>query len=369
MSTTHKKLQPILIALATALAVSLAGPISAQDAPKNVTVQSLVQPISNPWVANNVRFQEEVAEALGITLNVVADGGNDDTHVAAMRSMIAAQPDGILFDPISEAAGRQDAKLLEENQMIGVTEDRLVVPNIADYQGDFLRAQVTQNNEEWGYRTMQNLAESGATKILLLMPPHGILTLEQLWAGSLKYVAEHPEITIVEESWEGPQTRETSIRAMQRFMIKYTPGEDFDGVIGIGSTAALAARYVLEQAGQADKVKIVTADDDVDVMAALKNDALVTTLGAHWMNGGFGMIVLYDILNGHAPLTNQPEFHLIQVNSDMADKYAARFLWGEESPLTPDEIRSLSLTYNPDANLPDFMANLWKKWDSESRGF
>jgi ABC-type sugar transport system substrate-binding protein len=359
----------IAAAVNAMLVAGLGAAVHAGETPKRVSVESLVQPIDNPWVANNVRFQKEVAAALGIDPNTVSDSGNDDSNVAAMRTMIAASPDGILFDPIGEAAAKQDARLLEENKIVGVTEDRLVVPHIQDYKGNFMQAQVTQDNVEWGYRTMQNLAQAGATRILLFMPPHGILTLEQLWTGAKKYVAEHPEIKVVEESWEGPQNRETAVHVMQRFLVKYTPGQDFDGILAIGSTAALGARYVLEQAKVADKVKIVTADDDPDVMKALKSDALVTTLGAHWMNGGFGLIVLYDILHGHKPLNAQPQFHLIQINSRTANAYADRFLWGKESPLTAEEIRSLSLTYDPKANLPDFMENLWRRWSTAGRGF
>lgn len=365
-SMAHRFAMGVMAAIAVTAFGSIA--VYADDAPKHVKIQSLVQPIDNPWVANNVRFQKEVAAALGIDLQIVNDQGTDDSDVAAMRAMIAASPDDILFDPIGQAAAKQDAQLLEQNKMIGVTEDRLVVPNISEYKGEYLKAQVTQDNVEWGYRTMQNLVAAGGTKILLMMPPHGILTLEELWKGAKKYLQEHPEVRVVEESWEGPQNRETGMRVIQRFLVKYTPGKDFDGVFAIGSIAALAVRYVLEQSGAADKVKIVTADDDPDVMKALKTGGLVTTLGAHWMNGGFGLIVLYDILNGHAPLNPQPQFHLIQIDTKNADAYQDRFLWRKGSPLTADEIRSLSLTYNPKANLPDFMANLWQRWSTESLG-
>jgi ABC-type sugar transport system substrate-binding protein len=358
------------VAISTAALFIVSTALSADNPPKRVKIQSMVQPIDNPWVANNVRFQKEVASALGIDLTVVSDSGTDDSNVATMRAMIAASPDGILFDPISEAAARQDAKLLEQNQVIGVTEDRLVVPDISQYRGgDYLKAQVTQDNIEWGYRTMDNLGKSGAKKILVILPPHGILTVEAIWQGAKKYLAEHPEMKVVEESWDS-QSREKAIQVMQRFLVKYKPGEDFDGVLAIGSTMALGARYVLDQAGfGGDKVKVVTADDDPDVMKALKSGGLVTTLGSHWMNGGFGLIVLYDILQGHVPQSRQPQFHLIQIGKETADAYQDRFLWGKGSPLSPDEIRSLSLTYNPKANLPDFMANLWQKWMTPSRGF
>ena len=356
-----------LLSIAAAFALVVA--VSEASAQERVTIESLLQPIDNPWVANNVRFQKEVAEALGIDLNIVSDKGTDESNVAAMRALIAANPDGILFDPISEAAGRADARLLEQNKMIGVTQDRLVVPHISEYEGEYLKAQVTQDNLEWGYRTMKNLVEAGATKILIIFPPHGILTLEMIREGYEDYLKDHPEVTIVDQSWSAPQTRETAVQVMQRFLVKYTPGEDFDGVLAIGSTMALGAQYVLEQEGAHEKVKVMTADDDADVMKALQTNRLVTTLGAHWMNGGFGLIVLYDILNGHEPLSRQPQFHLIQVDSETADAYAARFL-DEESPiLTTEEIRSLSLTYNPDADLPEFMANLWQRWHTESRGF
>jgi ABC-type sugar transport system substrate-binding protein len=367
MTNTFANLSRSLAASALAgllLASVAATSLAAAEAPKRVSVQSLVQPLDNPWVVNNVRFQKEVAAALGIDLKVVSDSGTDDSNVAAMRAMIAAQPDGILFDPIGEAAAKEDARLLEQNKEIGVTEDRLVVPNMADYKGEYLKAQVTQDNQEWGYRTMQNLANAGAKKVLVILPPHGILTVEEIWMGAKKYLAEHPEIKIVEESWDS-QSREKAIQVMQRFLVKYKPGVDFDGVIAIGSTMALGARFVLDQSGAGDKVKIITADDDVDVMKALKSGGLVTTLGGHWMNGGFGLIVLYDILQGHAPLSKQPEFHLIQGDGKTADAYADRFLWRKGSPLTPDQIRSLSLTYNPKANLPDFMATLWQHWAAQ----
>ncbi len=334
---------------------------------KRPTIVSLVQPLNNPWVSNNVRLQKEVAEALGIELQVTSDNGTDESNVAALRAMIAARPDGILFYPISEAAGLQDARLVEENKLVSVVQDRLAVPNISNYQGEYLKAQVTEGGPEWGYRTMQNLVDSGAKRIVTIMPPHGILVVEQMWKGAQEYLKEHPDVKLVEESWES-NNREAAIQAMQRYLAKYTPGTDFDGVFGIGSIMGLGALFALERAGANDKVKVITADDDPDVMQALKSGGLVATLGGHWMVGGFGLIVLYDSLNGHAPLERQPVFHLIQIDAKTADAYQARFLWGKESPFTADELRSLSLSYNPKANLPKTMANLWQTWSTQNRG-
>ncbi|MBV8967848.1 MAG: hypothetical protein JO331_02165 [Verrucomicrobia bacterium] len=85
-----------------------------------------------------------VAGALGIDLTVTTDKGSEDSNVSTMQSLMAQQPDGILFDPITQAAGRADARLLEDAKIPGVAEDRLVVPGIKDYTGKFLIAELRE---------------------------------------------------------------------------------------------------------------------------------------------------------------------------------------------------------------------------------
>lgn len=148
-------------------------------APKELTITSLVQPTDNPWVVNNVRFQEAVAEALGIELTVVSDEGTEDSNIAAMQGLVALQPDGILFDPITQPAGVRDAALLEEAQIPGCTEDRLVLDDIEDYEGNYLVCAVTQDNMHWGYQMMMSLIDQGATKIVAIMDPKGVITVEE----------------------------------------------------------------------------------------------------------------------------------------------------------------------------------------------
>jgi ABC-type sugar transport system substrate-binding protein len=361
--TAHRNVITIVIGLALCITAGCGTSGGGGGQNKQLVIASLLQPTDNPWVQNNVRFQQDVARALGVKLIIASDQGTDESNVATMRSLIAKNPDGILFDPISEAAAKQDAALLEQYHIPGVTEDRLVVHNISDYQGQFLQAQVTQSNTTWGYNTMTSLIKSGATKIATILPPHGILTVEELWVGAKKALSEHPEVTLVQESWV-TQNRDSAVKTEQQYLTKYRPGQ-IDGLFAIGSTMALGASYANKQAGRTD-IKVATADDDPDVIQALKTGELVATYGTHWTNGGWGLIVLYDYLKGHKPLTRQPTFNLFNINKDNADAYAARFLKGE--PLTDKEIQTLSLANNSKANLPDFLANFYLRWTDANRG-
>jgi ABC-type sugar transport system substrate-binding protein len=350
----------IFAAAVCATAYVIASTVSAAAAePKKVTIASLVQPLDNPWVVNNVSFQKLVAKALSIELTVISDKGTEDSNIAALQGLIAQRPDGILFDPITQAAGRADAKALEEARIPGVAEDRLVVSDIKDYRGKFLVAQVTQSNEQWGHDMMMALLDQGAKNIVAIMPPRGVTTVEAAWKGALRATAEHPGVKVLQETWQ-PQSRENAMATMERYLARFAPGE-VDGCWCIGSTVGLGALQAIKQAGRQNEIKVSTADDDDSVIAAIKDGSLPSTLGGHWMNGGFGLIVLYDYLNGHPPLLPQPQFNLIAVNKTNADAYAKRFLHGE--PFSADELRAMSLTYNPHANIAEAMKTIGATWN------
>jgi ABC-type sugar transport system substrate-binding protein len=321
------------------------------------TIASLVQPLDNPWVVDNVRFQKEVAKALGINLIVATDNGTEDSNIAAMQSLIARKPDAILFDPITQTAGREDARLLEQAGIPGATEDRLVVPDIRQYRGSQLIAQVTQNNRQWGYDMMMSLVNQGSRKAVAIMDPHGVTTVEEAWSGARQAAAQHG-VRVLQQSWQ-PKSRENAISTMNAYLARYPRGQ-VDGCWCIGSTVGLGALYAAQQAGREKEIKISTADDDKFIIRAIQRGQLTSTLGGHWMNGGFGLIVLYDYLKGKQPLQRQPQFNLITIDRAHAARYARQFLDGP--PFTDDQIRALSQAYDPKADLPQVMQTLHQTW-------
>jgi len=334
-------------------------PVSEEPEQEPLKVVSLVQPLDNPRVVNNVRFQKAVAEALGIELTVITDEGTEDSNIAAMERAIAMNPDAILFDPITTPAGVRDAALLEENQIPGCTQDRLVLVDINDYTGDYLICAATIDTKMWGYNMMNALISQGATKIAAIMDPKGVLTVEQAWEGALQIVEENPGVEILQESWQ-QKGREQGMETMERYLATYGSGE-IDGVYVFGSTTGLGALYAIEQADRADEVMVSTCDIDEDVAQLIKEGRLGSSAGAHWMLGGFGLIMLHDYMHGFEPIERQPAFPLIVVTQSNVDKYVEAFLNG--LPYTEEEIRQLSKVYNPDANVVDELENLYLTWD------
>ena len=136
---------------------------------KDLVIADLGQPETNPWVINRRRFERCVAEALNVELIEAGDENSEEKHVSQAESLIARQPDGLIFNPLTSPAGVQVARLLEEHQIPGVAVGRLVVSNYdKEYDGKYFIAQVTQNNQTWGESIAQAVIDAGHKKVAMI---------------------------------------------------------------------------------------------------------------------------------------------------------------------------------------------------------
>jgi ABC-type sugar transport system substrate-binding protein len=328
-------------------------------------IGSVIQSLQNPWDANNVKFQKAVAAALGINLKVVPDQLTDESNEAATQNLIAAGVKGLVIDPFSQASGLADAHYAEQDKVPFVDQDREFEPNIYNYKGKELIAQSTDAAQTSGYEIMSSLIKEGATKIVLLFPPHGNSVVESGFLGVEQAVKQHPGVSIVAQEWT-TQTYNNAVSTMQELLLKYKPGQ-INGVFGIGGTMAQGALYAINQAHRTSQFHVATWDDFGAIIKAIQNGTMVETQGGAWLEGGFMLIALYDYLHGHAPLNRQPLFTQIDVTKSNAAAYNSEFLQTGD-PLTAAQIRALSLTYNPKANLPKFIENFHSTWQQPNRG-
>jgi ABC-type sugar transport system substrate-binding protein len=329
-----------------------------------MAIGSVVQSLQNPWVVNDVRFQNAVAKALGIKLHVVPDDLTDQSNEAATQNLIAAGVKGVDLDPFSQASGLADAHNLEQYHVPFVDEDREFVTNINDYKGKELVAESTDAAETSGYVIASSLIHQGATRIVTIFPPKGNTVVEAGMVGVQKAVAAHPGVKIVQQEWVN-QTYNTAVTTMQQLLEKYKPGQ-INGVFGIGATMALGAAYAIDQAGRTSQFHIATWDDTPQAIQDIQKGTFVETQGGAWLEGGFMLIALYDYLHGHTLSNRQPVYTQINVNKSNAAQYNREFINGV--PLTAPQIRCLSLTYNPSANLPKFVETFSQNWQKPNDG-
>lgn len=346
--------------LAAAAVFPLAGAAFADGhARTDLVIADLGQPETNPWVINRHRFERCVADALSVELREFDDQNSEEQHVAQAESIIASQPDGLIFNPLTSPAGIQVARLLEDNDIPGVAVGRLVVSNYdTDYEGEDFIAQVTQNNTTWGEAIGQAVVDLGHKKVAMIWNQKGVTSAEEIWAGVQSVLDQHDDVTLLAEAWDR-LNRENGQKYAEQFIARFAPGE-IDAIIVLGAVAGLGSQFAADQAGR-DDIAIVTTDIDEQVAQFIKTGKLAFSIGGHWMVGGFGLVQLYDYLHGHPVEDTQPLFSLISVTAENVDTYANGLLNG--CILSPDDIRSLSRVHNPDADLPGFIDNFSKNWE------
>jgi ABC-type sugar transport system substrate-binding protein len=329
-----------------------------------VKIGSVVQSLQNPWVDNDVRFQKAVAKALGINLVVAADNLTDESNEQVTQNLIADGVKGVDLDPFSQASGIADSHYMEQYHVPFVDEDREFDTDINDYQGKEFVAQSTDAAQHSGFVIATSLIDQGATRIVTIFPPKGNTVVEAGMVGVMQAIAQHPGVKLVQQEWVN-QTYNTAVTTMQQLLTKYKPGQ-INGVFGIGATMALGAAYAIQQAGRSSQFHLATWDDTPQAIQDIQNGTLVETQGGAWLEGGFMLIALYDYLHGHKPLNRQPLYTQITVNKATAALYNREFINGV--PLTASQIRCLSLTYNPKANLPQFIEDFADNWQKPNAG-
>jgi ABC-type sugar transport system substrate-binding protein len=351
-----RTLQTILVSAAL---LQLSGEVMAEDAKirTDLVIADLGQPETNPWVINRHRFEGCVADALGVELKEFDDQNSEEKHVAQAESIIASQPDGLIFNPLTAPAGIQVARLLEENDIPGVAVGRLVVSNYDnDYKGEDFVAQVTQNNATWGEAMGRATVELGYKKVAMIWTQKGNISATEIWEGVAREL-EVGGVEVVAESWD-VLSRENGQKYAEQYIARFAPGE-VDAFIVIGAVAGLGSKFAIDQAGRED-IAVITTDIDEQVAQFIKEGELEFSIGGHWMVGGFGLIQLYDYLHGHPVTDTQPQVGLIPVTSENVETYANSLLKG--CILSPETIRSLSKVHNPDANLSEFINNWQANW-------
>jgi ABC-type sugar transport system substrate-binding protein len=327
---------------------------------KQIVIADLGQPETNPWVINRKRFERSVAEALGIKLVEADDQNSEEKHVNQAESLIASQPDGLIFNPLTSPAGIQVARLLERNAIPGIAVGRLVVSDYSkDYDGEYFLSQVTQNNKSWGAGIANHAVESGYKKVAMIWNQKGVTSAEEIWKGALEVFENNPQIEVVAESWDR-LTRENGQKLTEQYIARFQPGE-LDAIIVLGAVAGLGSQFALEQADRED-IAVITTDIDEQVAQFIKDGKLDFSIGGHWMVGGFGLIQLFDYINGFPIENTQPLFTLISVDESNVDLYEKCMLQGDI--LSSEDIRNLSRVYNPDADLAGFINDFSNNWES-----
>ncbi len=313
----------------------------AQDAPMTIGVS--YPTANNAFWTRYTDFMSQVAEGLGIELILVDAENNEEKQVADVESLISQGVSGLVVTPQSTAVAPQLLRIAEDAGVPVMFTDRFPGIEPEDYEGESYVGFIGPNDEQAGYDIATHLiVNEGKTNLVGLGGLPGSSVAEGRRAGLERAVEEHGA-TLVQYEGIG-ETREIGLQTMESILSAHPSGE-IDAVWGYNDELALGALKAAQNAGRAEELAIGGMDLNEDAVNAIKAGELAFSTGGHWLQGGFGLITLYDALNGVEPAERVIKLDLLGVDQSNVDQFLDEFV---NNPPSYD-IPNLSRANNPDA--------------------
>lgn len=327
----------------TAAPEATEAPVTPTEAPAQTIVIGYSFPTANnEFWGNSLTYMQEAATALGIELK--ADDCNNDQaeQLNDVESMISSGIQGLVLAPQDASVCAGITASCKAKGIPVVIVDRW--PGDELKAGDDYIAFIGPNDIEAGYQIAMSLINGGCTKLVGIGGFQNTSVAEGRKAGLDKALAEHPEVELLQYEWAGENwdVGDATFRNMLQ------ANKDLDGVWCYNDSLALAAVNVAKENDLLGKVKVGGMDLLGPAVDSMKAGELWFSTGGHYLQSAFGMVVVYDAING-IEYTGEPRIslNLLNVSQDNLDKFVAKYQSGGE----PIDWKNLSKVNNPDAKV------------------
>jgi ABC-type sugar transport system substrate-binding protein len=315
--------------------------VAAQD--EELTIGVSYPTANNAFWTRYTDFMTQVADALGVTLILVDANNNEEKQVADVESLISQGVNGLVVTPQSTAVAPQLLRIAEDAGVPVMFTDRFPGMTPEEYEGESYVGFIGPNDEQAGYDIATHLiVNEGRTNLVGLGGLPGSSVAEGRRAGLERAVEEHGANLV---QYEGVgETREIGLETMESLLSAHPSGE-IDAVWGYNDELALGALQAAKNAGRAEELAIGGMDLNEDAVNAIQAGELAFSTGGHWLQGGFGLITLYDAMQGVDPAERIIQLDLLGVDASNVEQFLEEFV---NNPPSYD-IPNLSRANNPDA--------------------
>lgn len=310
---------------------------------KKITVGVSVPTLANPFWENYVSFQKQVAAALDIDLVIVDANNREDKQLSDIESLIARGVDGIVFTPQTASVAPAVLAKAEKAGIPVMVTDRWPGMAPSEYKGKAYIAFVGPDDVQAGYDIAKALYDAGCRSIVAIHGFQGNSVTEGRKKGLHDFLAQHKDMKLLREQHIG-ELREQGMQVAESYLSAFKPGE-IDGIWCYNDDLAMGAVQAAKNAGRLSGIKVAGMDLNPTAIQAIKAGDYLFSTGGHWLQGGFGLIMLYDAINGHKPEEGVVKLKLMGVTKETVQKFLDQYI---NNPPQYD-FKSLSKTFNPNA--------------------
>jgi ABC-type sugar transport system substrate-binding protein len=344
------------IKIAIVAAVALCGLGSIARAADEPTVGVIVPTLDSEFWNRYVAFTKTGAEQLGVKLVILNADNKPDNMVQFTQDLVARKVDGIISVGYWSSAPPTIAFAKRANIPVVITDS---YPDFAPQSAKAPNyiAFVGPSDLDAGYHMGKALlagltpGPDGKKVIGVVNGTPGTSVAIDRRKGLTQAIQEEgaDKVTIVGEV-EGNFTRD---QAQSAFEALYQGHPETKGVFAANDPMAMGVIAALERAGKTPgkDVLVVGMDLNDSNVVAMKAGKQLFDIGGHWLQGGIGLLIMYDYLHGIKIPADQANFKLKLLPMTQADvpRFEKDFPGGQPN----FDFKAHSKVYNKDAPAPD----------------
>lgn len=306
--------------------------------------------LANPFWQRYVGFVNSVAQQLNVKVNIVDCQNQEAKQLQDIENLIASGVNGLIVTPQTAQVGPSIIQRARKANIPIAITDRWPGIDPTKYDWDGFVGFIGPDDQDTGYKIAKALMDLGMKSLVGICGVHGASVAEGRFAGLDKAVKENASVKLLDVQWVG-ETSDLGMQTMENYRSAY--GAKVQGVWCYNDALATGAIKAIRDAGKSDQllsrtIAVAGMDLNPDAVDLIKQGYYYTSFGGHWLQGGFGLIMLYDYMNGKPP---EPQYRvvrlkLMQVNKDNVGKFQAQFI---DNPPAIDA-RKLSRALNPSAS-------------------
>lgn len=275
---------------------------------------------NNEFWSNALSQINTAAEQFGVKL--LADDANNkqEEQISDVQNMLASGIQGLILAP-------QDASVVPG--ILSAAKAQNVPVVIVDrYPGDDVKAGtdyvgfIGPNDEAAGYSIATSLIEGGAKSIVALGGFDGTSVAEGRKKGLEKAIAENPDVKLLQYLAAG-ENMDQGTQAMTN-LLQAQPS--LDGVWCYNDSLALASVDVLKAKGKIPAVKVGGMDLLSPAIKSMQAKELWFSTGGHYMQSAFGLVWVFDAINGKTPSTNMVQIDTLDIDQTTVEQFVKKYV-------------------------------------------
>ena len=353
--------------LAAAAMVALGGRGSGARAAEEPTIGVIVPTLDSEFWNRYVAFTKTGAEQLGAKLVILNADNKPDNMVQFTQDLVARRVDGIISvgywssaPPTIAFARRANIPVVIADSYPDFAPQSEKAPNYIAFVGP--------SDLDAGYHMGRALLDglkpgpNGKKVIGVVNGTPGTSVAIDRRKGLDQAIKEAGADTVtISGEVQGNFTRD---EAMTAFQSLYQGHGEIKGVFSANDPMAMGVIAALERAGKAPGQDVIVVGMDLNGsnVDAVKAGKQVFDIGGHWLQGGIGLLIMYDYLHGSKIPADQANFKLKLLPMTQADvpRFEKDFPGGQPN----FDFKAHSKVYNKDAPAPDTIGAAVLKYSS-----